>query len=394
MPLANKYIKYSPEITLKMFTLIWNKLISSGWKEYSNKIIEVSYSQFKTQYNHLTHQQDKTFNTDVCPYEKEYTETTVQEILGYDPFVKEVIKEVIPEYVECINSAGTVILKVGMIYRVLSKGVCSCGTSWYLLEDVNLEKCCTCGNSAPSSAYNLNRFKPSTKEAYDAQNQPKQPLKQAVHCKTQEEWDFTCGKLKRKSFCKFNELGDCIKVDNPGVSFFIRKPDKDYQILSFQEWCDLNGYKMKNEIKSNQEFKIGDWVIIEISGYGANSMDIGLLCKVSRTNINGFLAGYSIEIDRHKHGNNGDRTLNPLCLRHATPEEINNHLISIGQIPMGIQSSSTSDNTYNHLISYGNKIHEEFFNPTVKFERTYGYTVNPKYKQEFNIINKTKTIKF
>ena len=80
--------------------------------------------------------------------------------------------------------------------------------------------------------------------------------------------------------------------------------------------------------------------------------------------------------------------------RHATPEEINNHLISIGQIPMDIQSGSTSDNAYNHLISQGIKIHEEFFNPTVEFERNYDYTVNPKYKQEFNIINKTKTIKF
>ena len=87
MPLKNKYLKYQPEITLEIFTLIYNKLINSGWTEYSNKIIEVSYSQFKTQYNYLTHQQDKTFNTHVCPYEKKYAETTVQEILGYDPFV-------------------------------------------------------------------------------------------------------------------------------------------------------------------------------------------------------------------------------------------------------------------------------------------------------------------
>lgn len=42
MPLKGKYLKYSPEITLEIFTLVWNKL-SEAYEPHSNGV-EVEYN--------------------------------------------------------------------------------------------------------------------------------------------------------------------------------------------------------------------------------------------------------------------------------------------------------------------------------------------------------------
>ena len=75
---------------------------------------------------------------------------------------------------------------------------------------------------------------------------PKQLLRQAVHCRTQEEWDFACDKYGKSSKTK----KDFPKYDTFDYTFKFtewypleRYIQKGYQILSFQEWCDLNGYK-------------------------------------------------------------------------------------------------------------------------------------------------------
>lgn len=345
MPLTNKYIKYSPEITLEIFTLIWNKLINSGWGEYSNKTIEESYSQFKSRYNHLTNQKNKIFNTHVCPYSLNYKEITVQEILGYDPFVKDNFvlpekwciladgygdigkyfnkqsagkcytyelgyyhrfndgnqditiggnlnksfhkynikkhyveitfeqfkkyvlksteepkdesKEVIPEYVECIYNNGTLKnnLLIGKIYKVNKK---SSTIENIVLEDYPMSgiyRGLSISGSTIISKYT--GFKPSTKEAFDAQNQPKQPLKQAVHCTTQEEWDFVISKfnpmgLKYTQFDKYKSNSIIIFSEEQNKIYYGSYSNKNEtsfkEILSFQEWCDLNGYKMKSNI--------------------------------------------------------------------------------------------------------------------------------------------------
>ena len=90
----------------------------------------------------------------------------------------------------------------------------------------------------------------------------KQPLKQVVHCKTQEEWGFVSNKIGYKFINKF-ELGnsDTINPVSKGCqskSFF--EGHEEYQILSFQEWCDLNGYKMEKEVK----FEVGKWYKLNI----------------------------------------------------------------------------------------------------------------------------------
>lgn len=435
MPLEGKYLKFNSNITFEIFEKIYNKLNKE--KLYCKNSIKTEYSWFP-KYGYITHeepQEQKNFATHTCIYGLE--ETTVQEILGYDPFVKEVIKEVIPEYVE----------HYGIIHKV---------------KEWSPHSYCKLENGKEPFKHLV---KPSTKEAFDAQNQPKytevepgvfkpkQPLKQAVHCKTQEEWNFVLSKfnprnLVKNKFLDYKGNSIIITVDfDSNVGRFGHLIHHKHQILSFQEWCDLNGYKMEKEVK----FEVGKWYKYENWYIKYLKHDDGIWTaseyindKKSYSNLRTsfgrsdsdsekVLASIE-EIQQYLPGNHpnkitpviqqtrdmqsefkvGDFVVNisgskiivlkdNTCaivnerkddFRHATPEEINNHLISIRQIPMDIQSGSTSENTYNHLISYGNKIHEEFFNPTVKFERNYDYTVNPKYKQEFNIINKTKTIKF
>ena len=42
-----KYLKYSPDITLKIFTLVWNRLIELGYRHYCNFSIDKTYNEFK-----------------------------------------------------------------------------------------------------------------------------------------------------------------------------------------------------------------------------------------------------------------------------------------------------------------------------------------------------------
>lgn len=70
-----------------------------------------------------------------------------------------------------------------------------------------------------------------------------------------------------------------------------------------------------DKIKSNQEFKVGDWCIWK----SGDKVDI---FKIYNIHNSGNII----------HGDNGNHYDNDK-IRHATPEEINNHLISIGEIP-------------------------------------------------------------
>lgn len=120
MPLKGKYLKYSPEITLEIFTLVWDKLIELGFKSKYNNNLPNEFNSFIDKHNYLIIK-DGIFNTYLksCIYDNK--ETTVQEILGYDPFVKE---EVIPEYVECIKSVhGNKHPYVGQIIKADEEGV-------------------------------------------------------------------------------------------------------------------------------------------------------------------------------------------------------------------------------------------------------------------------------
>jgi len=425
MPLNNKYLKYSPEITLEIFTLIIDKLISDYGQ--STRWI-INYDEFKANWKYIVIKNEirNSYNWFVDNNCQHTTETTIQEILGYDPFVKEFVlpekwfikstkencnvlhkwkiakgysdspggwyavdhrgvgiqsedaneiaeitfdqfkkyvlkepieeKEIIPEYVECFDSTSQnpVGIENGKIYKVLSKIQCNCkdNSDIYLLDCIGAKNkaCWDCNKSLPNNAYRVSRFKPSTKEAFDIQNnsksiekwsvwsyivalsnkldsysvasikkgniyeitcnglefyddkndwicasiqsdgnkfkwfatkseaeefaktliqpvkhgngilgavEPKQPLKQAVHCKTQEEWDFVTEKLGYKwelgSWDKY-ENESCINLEDIGFGTLGVAYKSAY---TFQEWCDLNGYKMEKEVK----FEVGKWYI-------------------------------------------------------------------------------------------------------------------------------------
>ena len=111
------------------------------------------------------------------------------------------------------------------------------------------------------------------------------PLKQAVHCTTQEEWDFACDKYDKITRVK-TQFGKEYNTFNYTSSFrgwntkeyYI---EENYQILSFQEWCDLNGYKMEKEVK----FEVGDWVVNLENSISYNINEICRVSKISKTHL-------------------------------------------------------------------------------------------------------------
>ena len=269
-----------------------------------------------------------------------------------------------------------------------------------------------CEEKSSKPEYQLSQL-----QKFFAKEEVGQPLLRAVHCKTQEEWDFVSDKLGYKFINKF-ELGnsDTINPVSKGCqskSFF--EGHEEYQILSFQEWCDLNGYKMETNIdltgrhlralidgpqstiykkgdivdifkkeSSNQyrigkvgdgwwtyttnngtesqwellpedykmekkaKFEVGDYVVLENAGgwsYSTcNDGCLGLITKIGNfkpSTVTDYICSISGNI---LNSNNKDTTFRDIpiafynrkwIVRHATPEEINNHLISIGQIPAG-----------------------------------------------------------
>ena len=240
MDFRNKYLKYTPEITFDIFQKVWDKLIESGYLPFDKYDVERGFGDFKTLYNYLRIAENHPMVFNCYSFVADsFSETTVQEILGYDPFVKdddfvlpekwyvlvtnetvkdinifksktswkdkaidykavgyegvgynsppndyteitfdqfkkyvlkqdvEESKEVIPEYVECISWFGNSFTP-SKIYKVVN-GKVKDNDGYHKITD-----------------WNHVDFKPSTKSAFDAQNQPKQPIKQAVHCETQE----------------------------------------------------------------------------------------------------------------------------------------------------------------------------------------------------------------
>lgn len=259
-------------------------------------------------------------------------------------------------------------------------------------------------------------------------SQPKQSLKnQAVHCKTQEEWDFVTEKLGNdgENWFKHADWGNnksfCISFEGKNQSQTLDFYQKaNYQILSFQEWCDLNGYKMEKEVKfevgkwyksnyfeteyylkydktireidynkifysilikdgeikendyiaytaleksfnlltdlseiqqhlpddhpdkiKSNDFKVGDWVVVvkSKSRFSDINRAIGYIFQIREDGsyYEEFMKGFDQAID-------GDNkyciNYNKSNIPHATPNEINNHLISIGQIPDLIKQES------------------------------------------------------
>ena len=84
-----KYLEYEPKITLEIFTLVWNRLIELGYKSFNNYTVEERYGEFKGLYKYFRTTQDHPNEFNCYNNGYPYTKTTVEEILGYNPFIKE-----------------------------------------------------------------------------------------------------------------------------------------------------------------------------------------------------------------------------------------------------------------------------------------------------------------
>jgi hypothetical protein len=122
--------------------------------------------------------------------------------------------------------------------------------------------------------------------------QPKAYNYEVVHCKTQEEWDFVCLKIKnpplKESFenCDTNNSkGNCIDYNRHSnfcwKDYYVKRGDT--LIYSFEEWCSKFNHKMPNntpklpivdevydsipeECINNDVIEVGDFVNWEDSG--------------------------------------------------------------------------------------------------------------------------------
>lgn len=89
LPLEGKYLEYSPEITFDIFKLVWDKLISLGYKSSNSLSAEYRYDEFKGKYPYFREPKDRPLALNCFGTSHNFKETTVQEILGYNPFIKE-----------------------------------------------------------------------------------------------------------------------------------------------------------------------------------------------------------------------------------------------------------------------------------------------------------------
>jgi len=472
MPITNRYLKYTPEITLEIFTLVWDKLIKCGLKECAGE---------QTMFNNLK-DFGAIYTISDCPIStylkdsetlKSLNEITVQEILGYDPFVKEFV---LPEKwcIKVESNNKPIEISIWRKTKTDSK--------WNNPRYLDYDGWHTEEIQENHTEITFDQFKKYVlKESIE---QSKQPLKQAVHCKTQEEWDFVINKISLKNSplrnLSFKKQRSCINTNGIAQAPIEYYQQENYQILSFQEWCDLNRYKMENKvkfeigkwykcsfnenlykcdgnnninfyvseiinptdkqisgsqpgwsvnktkdscieyfnprnlasieeiqkylpkghpdlIKSDKEYKYGDWVVVT--------------CEIldsrwpSKTNAIGYIFQISDRNDKIKSFNDGNPE-SAICpinkfsinyekrfIRHATLEEINNHLISIGQIQEREEVSK---------IAYEDE-RENFFNPNIEAPRKTDWTVKVHYEPKLilsiddedlpmvNII-KTKTV--
>ena len=117
---------------------------------------------------------------------------------------------------------------------------------------------------------NNNRFKPSTKAAFDLQNQPKQLLKQAVHCETQEQWNFVTEKLGYEwKAAAWTDYGNntCVNLEYKGFGT-ADVAYNGYQILSFSDWCAQSNYEFQPKATSSNpmfDFNVSEQTANNIS---------------------------------------------------------------------------------------------------------------------------------
>jgi predicted transcriptional regulator len=88
MDFKDKFIRYHPDITFEIFELIWDKLHSMGYKDIAGTDINSRFKIFRNRnYLKLSSNAPNYFNT-YKEIRSQYTEITIEEFLGYNPFIK------------------------------------------------------------------------------------------------------------------------------------------------------------------------------------------------------------------------------------------------------------------------------------------------------------------
>ena len=126
-----------------------------------------------------------------------------------------------------------------------------------------------------------------------------------------------------------NIFGKFLNLRNNNKEFWVSEYIYNGKFRSIPGWIDYSSETVEidieeiqqylpdnhpDKIKPNQEFKVGDWVV-----WGDEYID------TIKRHCNSYSDSWYLS-ERYN-------SCSELALRHATPEEINNHLISIGQIP-------------------------------------------------------------
>ena len=171
------------------------------------------------------------------------------------------------------------------------------------------------------------------------ENKPQFEVGKWYQIKTAYNWiikyERTDGNTIKAMWCCLAEPGNKVKKEGTWSS----KPTevKELSIEEIQQYLPDNH---PDKIKSNPEFKVGDYVVLQYS----SAKEIGYNTTSNNTRLK---AGHIDKIANFRDGqtwsenskirwvgleNEPHNGVIEILLRHATQEEINNHLISIGQI--------------------------------------------------------------
>lgn len=184
------------------------------------------------------------------------------------------MKTFIPEYVECIEEAPfNCYGKIGTVYKV---SVWNFSTNDCMLEETN------------SNSTSKRRFKPSTKEAYDAQfivNKPKFVLPEKWYTKITSENKDIINHWRRNIIQYHNS--DCqyetISQDGSGSSLNFMNEYKSYQEITFEQF---KKYVLKEEIVEEKVIEpLPQFKVIE---------SIETITKVENNEGNQFFIGDNI----------------------------------------------------------------------------------------------------
>ena len=216
----------------------------------------------------------------------------LNEAIKLDKFIthEEAMKTFIPEYVECTQEQYRSSYKVGIIYKLKNT----------LIEN-------EIGGMAYWT-YNQHRFKPSTKEAYDAQFVVKEPefvLPEKWYIILNSENRETLNKWRKTDSELYNDCDyECIKYDKYGTSLnHINKYLQSCQEITFKQF---KKYILKEEVIEKKvieplpQFKIIETIetITKVENNEGNQFFIGDTVIGSKTKIKSKIISFKYNVDK------------------------------------------------------------------------------------------------